>query len=68
MGERGRVEDGGSLDNADNVIGWCWKQSYEPFEVWDEEAEEDGCRIRRCRSDDKGRRKINVRITVSNTL
>ncbi len=37
--------------NANIVIGWCWKQSYQPFEIRDEEAEEGCGRIRRWRAD-----------------
>lgn len=53
--------------NANTVTGWCWKQSYQPFEIRDEEAEEDCGGVRGCRSD-RERWKLDVQITVSNTL
>lgn len=37
--------------NANIVLGWCWKQGFQPFEIRDEEAEEDCGRIRRWRTD-----------------
>lgn len=54
-------------DEANIVTGWCWKPGYQPFEIRDEEAEEDCGGVGGCRSD-RERWELDVQITVSNTL